>query len=259
MSESARFRSVALGVAWRSLHNFLTMPALLIPPVVFPIFFLMAFAGGLSRVGDVPGFDYPAGYTAFEFVFVLLQAAAFSGVFTGFGMARDFETGVVRRMMLAAPRRSAVAVGYVLVGLARTLIVGGTVFVVAVLAGMQVRGGGVDLFGLVGLALLVNVAATLWATGIAMRFRTFQAGPMMQIPIFLVLFLAPVYVPLDLLDGWIRAVAAVNPVTALLEAGRGLLAGEPADVALAVAAAAGLVAVFSVWALRSLRSAEAAG
>ena len=34
-----------------------------------------------------------------------------------------------------------------------------------------------------------------------MRLRTMQAGPLMQMPVFLVLFLAPVYVPLALLGG----------------------------------------------------------
>ena len=55
--------------------------------------------------------------------------------------------------------------------------------------------------------MLVNLAAVLWAAGVAMRFRTMQAGPLMQIPVFLVLFFAPVYVPLALLQGWIHAVA----------------------------------------------------
>ena len=68
-------------------------PGLPGPGAVFPLFFFIAFAGGLSAVGNVPGFDFPSGYTAFQFVFVLLQSAAFGGVFTGFGIARDFETG----------------------------------------------------------------------------------------------------------------------------------------------------------------------
>jgi ABC-2 type transport system permease protein len=54
-------------------------------------------------------------------------------------------------------------------------------------------------------------------------------------------------------------VATVNPVTYILEAGRSLLSGAPTDVALAFAAAAGLIAVFAVWGLRGLRKAEAAG
>ena len=98
---------VARGVAWRTLHNAFTNPSLLLPSIVFPLFFFVAFAGGLSRVEDVRGFEYGAGYTAFQFVFVLLQSAAFGGVFTGFGIARDFESGFARRLLLAAPNRMA--------------------------------------------------------------------------------------------------------------------------------------------------------
>jgi hypothetical protein len=73
-----RTLSVAEGVAWRVLHNVFTNPSLLIPSLIFPLFFFTAFAGGLSRIDQVPGFDYPPGYTAFQFVFVLLQSAAAS-------------------------------------------------------------------------------------------------------------------------------------------------------------------------------------
>jgi len=52
-------------------------------------------------------------------------------------------------------------------------------------------------------------------------FRSIHAGPLMQTPVFLILFLAPVYVPLGLLQGLLHAVASVNPATAFLEAGRG--------------------------------------
>src|SRR5437764_15363213 len=113
------FRSAALGVAWRTLHNFFTNPALILPGLVFPLFFFTAFAGGLSTVSRVPGFDFPSGYTAFQFVFVLLQSAAFGGVFTGFGIARDFETGFGRRFLLIAQHRSAILVGYALAALTR--------------------------------------------------------------------------------------------------------------------------------------------
>jgi ABC-2 type transport system permease protein len=86
-----------------------------------------------------------------------------------------------------------------------------------------------------------------------------QAGPVMQIPVFLALFFAPVYVPLALLEGWIEAVATVNPLTRVLEAGRSLLAGTPAEVAAAFSVALVLAGALYLWALRSLRSAERAG
>ena len=46
----SRFFNVARGVAWRSIHNTLVNPAILVPSIVFPLFFLIAFAGGLSRI-----------------------------------------------------------------------------------------------------------------------------------------------------------------------------------------------------------------
>ena len=254
-----RAAAVAHGVAWRTLHNVFTNPSLLIPSLVFPLFFFTAFAGGLSRVEDVPGFDFPSGYTAFQFVFVLLQSAAFGGVFTGFGIARDFESGFARRLLLAAPNRTGIVLGYAAAALVRWLATGALLTVVALIAGMEVGGDGVDLVGLYTLALVVNVAAILWAAGVAMRLRTMQAGPVMQMPVFLILFFAPVYVPLSLLSGWIHALATVNPVTRVLEAGRGLIAGEPTEVAIAFGVAVGLGVAFAAWAVRGLRSAEAAG
>jgi ABC-2 type transport system permease protein len=254
-----RTLAVARGVAWRTLHNVLTNPSLLLPSLVFPLFFFTAFAGGLSRIREVPGFDFPSGYTAFQFVFVLLQSAAFGGVFTGFGIARDFESGFARRLLLAAPNRSGIVLGYAAAALGRWLVTASFLTAVALAAGMDVGGGGVDVFGLYALAAILNMAAVLWAAGVAMRLRTMQAGPVMQLPVFLVLFFAPVYVPLSLLQGWIHGVATVNPLTRVLESGRSLLAGTPAEVALAFGTALALVLAFSLWALRGLRSAEAAG
>jgi ABC-type multidrug transport system permease subunit len=251
--------SVALGVAWRVLHIVFTNPSLFVPSLLFPLFFFTAFAGGLSRVSEVPGFDYEPGYTSFQFVFVLLQSAAFGGVFTGFGIARDFESGFARRLLLAAPRRSGIVAGYAMAAIVRWLVTASVLTAVALAVGMKVGGGAVDLFGLYTLALLVNFTALLWSAGVAMRLRTMQAAPAMQLPVFLILFFAPVYVPIDLLTGWIEGIASVNPATAFLESGRSLLAGDPEHVLLAFGLALGSGAVFAVWALRGLRSAEAAG
>ncbi len=253
------FVSVTLGLARRQMTILVKNPSLFFPPMLFPLMNFLAFAGGLSRLRHVPGFDFKGGYTAFQFVFVLLQSAAFGGVFTGFGIARDFESGFARRLLVAAPRRSGLIAGYALGALLRWSMVALLLTIVALAARMQIGGSGIDLVGLYGLALLLNLTGILWAAGVAMRFRSVQAGPLMQTPVFMVLFLAPVYVPLHLLTGWIHAVASVNPMTALLGTGRGLIAGDPHDVLIALALAFGLPALFSLWALRGLRRAEAAG
>ena len=210
----SRFADVARGVAWRSIHNTLVNPAILVPSIVFPLFFLIAFAGGLSRISDLPNFHYRPGYTSFQFVFVFLQSSAFTGT---------------------------------------------VVTVAGLIAGMRIYGDGIDLAGLLGLAVLMNLVAGLWGCGVAMFLRTEQAGALIQMPVFVLLFLAPVYVPISLLSGWIHDVARLNPVTSVLESGRGLLAGAPVKVVLAFAGLAGAALLMAVFARRGLSSAERAG
>jgi ABC-2 type transport system permease protein len=229
-----------------------------IPSLVFPLFFLAAFAGGLSVVGDAPNFGY-YDFTAFQFCFILIQASTLAGVFAGFSIASDFEQGMGRRMMMATAHRSSIVLGYTLGAAARLVVTWTVVTGAALLGGMEVAGGGLDLAGIYSIALLSNIAALLFAAGIALRFRSIQAGPLMQLPVFIILFLAPVYVPQELLTGWIEPTASVNPITALLNAARSLMAGEPTGVLTAFAVVVGMIALMAVWALSGMRKAETAG
>ena len=138
----------------------------------------------------------------------------------------------------------------------RWLFTATIVTIAALIAGMQIDGNAAQLVGLVSLALLLNMAACLWGTGMALRFQTLQAGPIMQIPIFLLLFMAPVYVPLNLINGWVNTAASYNPVTAFVEAGRGFISGQPDVTGLAYLCGAGLVGLALVWTLTGLRRAE---
>ena len=254
-----RFADVAGVVAWRNAHNWFTNPAFAIPGIMFPLFFFIAFAGGLSSIGDVPGFDYPPGYTTFQFGFVMMQASAFGGVFTGFAIAADFEHGFSRRILLAAPNRLAIIVGYALSAMARAVFIVSLLFVVGLASGMNVHASPAGFIGLLFLVLTVSALATLFSSGFAFRLRTIQAGPAMQMPIFLLLFLAPVYVPLELVGSWVHSVAEVNPMTALMEADRSLLAGTDVKGWLVLGVLAGLMALLATWSVRGMRKAEAAG
>ena len=149
--------------------------------------------------------------------------------------------------------------GYALAALLRWAVVATVLTIVAFAVGMRIGGGPVDLVGLYVLAMLVNFCGFFWAGGMAMRFRTIQAAPLMQMPVFLVLFFAPVYVPLSLLQGWIEGVATANPLTYVLETGRGFIAGNPPHVLAAFAIAIGMGVAFWWWAFLGLRKAEAAG
>ncbi len=142
--------------------------------------------------------------------------------------------------------------------LLRWCITGSVVTLVALATGMGVPGSAADLLALLALGVLMNLVAALWGVGLAMFLRTEQAGAVIQMPVFVVLFLAPVYVPLHLLTGWVHSVARLNPATFALEAARGFFAGSPVDIALAFGLLGGAIVLFAAFARRGLRSAERA-
>jgi ABC-2 type transport system permease protein len=252
---AARSLSVTRGVALQCTRKLLKNPLKALPPVVLPLFVFAAFSGALSAVGDTPGFGY-YDFTAFLFVFILYMAAMFVGVFTAFDIAIDYASGLGARFMIAAPQRMAIITGYVIVALGRGLVGIAVVWAIALATGMPVRGDAPEIAGIVVLALLLNVAATLYGAGIALRFQSTASSVLILIPVFMALFLTPAIVPRDRLGSWLGTLAGINPLTPPLEAGRGFLADDPVSVVLAFALAVGLVIVFWIWAMRGMRRAE---
>jgi ABC-2 type transport system permease protein len=254
-----RTASVVLGVAWRNLYTTLKTPSLAVPPVMIPLFTLAVFAGGLSSVRRVPNFDFNGDYTAFAFIFILVQSSAMCGMFSAVALARDFESRFARRLMLAAPHRWQILAGYALSAIARAAVTIPILLVAGLLFGMEVNGSPLQLLGLFGLSLLIAIVAALWAMGVALRKRSAQAQPIMMLPIFTLLFAAPTFMPVPAMQGWLHDVASWNPLTPFMEAGRGLISGEPEAIAKALAVAGAMAVLFAIWTVTGLRKAEAAG
>jgi ABC-2 type transport system permease protein len=243
----------ALGVAGRTLRTTFRNPGLLMPPLVAPLIFFAVFGGGLGAIGKAPGFGFPAGYTSFAFVFILLNAASFAALFAGFGLAEDLERGFSRRLFLATGRRSAVVVGYGLAAFVRVAMSMALLFAVGTAVGVRIEGSAWHATLLVAIALAYGTVVSLWAMGVALRIRSIQGAPAMQVPTLLALFLAPAFAPVPLLTGWIHAAARANPITYFLESGRGFVVGTPFDVAVTFAMLAGLIVAFAAWTGTGLR------
>ena len=141
------------------MHIVFHKPALFIPALIFPLFFYMAFAGGLSGVSNIPGFDY-YDYNAFQFIFVLLQSAAFGGVFIGFSIGADFDSGFTRRLFAGRGRPlGGRSPAYGMAALVRAVMVWASCSRSRSRPGWRSRAASVDLVGLFWLAVVVNLAA----------------------------------------------------------------------------------------------------
>lgn len=246
-------------VARRNLYTTMKTPSLAVPPLMVPIFTMAIFAGGLSVMQRAPNFNFDGDYTAFTFIFVLMQSATMCGHFSALAMARDFETKFMRRLMLAVRHRWHIIAGFVLSAIGRTLITVPILFGFGLLFGMEVNGELVDLLILVSISVLVAVVAAFWSMGVALRLRSTQGAPAMMLPIFATLFAAPAFVPLAAMSGWLHEVASWNPVTSFVEVGRGLISGDAEEIWPAFAVAVGMILFLGVWTETGLRRAQAAG
>jgi ABC-2 type transport system permease protein len=234
-------------IAVRQLRATVASPALLLPPPVASVTMLAALAGGLGALGSLPGFQYPGGYTGFQSTYLGLVSAAFGGVLTGLAMLEDYETGMARRLLLAPAPRWAVLAGYVLAGVVRGVATAVLVTAIATVAGVPLPSPGRGA-AVVGLWILLAVATGCWSVGTAVRARSASAGPTLQLPVFLALFLGPVFAPADVQNGWLRQVSDVNPLAWVLEATRSLVAGGTSMVAQAVVGMVVLIVVLAGWA-----------
>lgn len=253
---------VARAVLARNLRVLSRNPAIFLPPVLAPLVFYASFAGGLSGVANTPGFNYPLGYTGFQFMFVLCQSAIFNGVINSLGLARDFESGFARRLMLGARSRGGIIAGYLATGFLRGLLAATIITALGLVLGVRFRGGFIGALAILGIVSAIMVAGGLFGAGVALRIQAVSSAPVMQVPVILILFLSPAFVPYELLSGWVRNAATGNPLTPFLSTGRAFLAdlprvpNSPTDPLIVVGVALGLVALTIVWAITGMRRAE---
>jgi ABC-2 type transport system permease protein len=243
---------VSRGLAWRSLILVRRMPSVFLPSLVMPLFILVATSGAFHGIGLLPDFEGES-YLAFTIPLALVMGAGFAGMNAGMTLARDIEGGFADRLIVSpAPRVTLIAGPLAAAGL-RSLFTTTVVLIAGLIGGVGLPGA-MNTIALYLLAIAFAAASACWAMGVALRTRTIQAAPLMQVVIFLAVFTSVAYAPREVLTGWLATVADVNPVTYLLEASRAAeLTGLGwAELWPALVALSGLLIVLGTWAVTGL-------
>lgn len=202
----------------RGLNEVLRVPGASIPGVIAPTIYMLGAYSVFGRLNVLPGFTTDD-YLAWVLPTGFIQAGVFTGAATGVNLARDIENGWFDRMLLApAPRRVLVA-GVAVSASFRVLLPAALLLVAGAIVGMEFPGPlGLAITLLLAMALAAAMAC--WACGLAMKYRSQDAAPLMQTSGFVAFQLTAVFAPIALLAPWMRAIARVNPFTYLLDAVR---------------------------------------
>jgi ABC-type multidrug transport system permease subunit len=250
-----RAATVATRLASRSVMLIPRVPSTFIPSLVFPVFSVIAFSGAFSALVLLPGFPVPK-MIDWILPMTIVQGAAFAGLTTGLGVARDLEGGFFDRLLLAPVRPIALIAGPMLAAVMRAFIPYVLVLAVGLIGGARLPGG---LPGAITLLIAAEGAAVIaggWAVGLALRIKSMKAAAIMQVGIFISIFLSTAQVPLTVMTGWLHTVARVNPTTNILALAREGFIGHVtwAQTWPGLIALAGGIALLGTFAIRGLRS-----
>lgn len=206
----------------RSLTTLLRTPEALLPPIAISIFFLVIYQSTLGKAaGFIPGIG--GSYLGF-----ILPLSIVSGSLSGSGIAaqnlvRDIERGYFDKLLLTPVRRSALLLAPILAGAVILGVQAAIVVAVGLLLGLKPATGFLGLLAVIGLGVLLGIGFAGFTVSAALGSGSAAATQGASFLFFPLTFLAPTFVPLALLSGWLKVAATINPITYVLEAMRSLL------------------------------------
>jgi ABC-2 type transport system permease protein len=234
-------------MARRSVLQTLRQPAMVIPPIAFPLILMAVNVGGLQAATNLPGFPTDH-YLNFAIAFPFIQGSLFASINAGSSLARDVETGFLRRLALTPMRRAALLLGN-LAGV-MTVALGSACIYLAVgfAAGLHFEAGAAGVLVLLVLGLLIALAFASLGALIGLRTGSGEAVQGVFPLFFVMVFLSSNALPRDLIEqDWFRAIATVNPVSYLFEGLRSLVIfgwdGEALALGFGVAVGISLIGV----------------
>ncbi|MFZ4755556.1 MAG: ABC transporter permease [Miltoncostaeaceae bacterium] len=208
-------------LAWRSIVTTMRLPQAWFPALFFPLVLMAIFTASFGGApGTIPGFPPVRSFLDFAVSGAIIQGVLIGGTTAGAAFATDIEGGFFDRLVASPTSRTSILTGRL--GASIALGVGQALLFIAVAAifGARVDGG---LIGIIVVVVIASLfAAAVGGLGVFLALRT-GSGEAVQgmFPLFFaLLFFSSAFFPLDTMVGWYHDVAALNPITYLVESMR---------------------------------------
>jgi ABC-2 type transport system permease protein len=236
--------SASLTFGWRALLKIKHVPEQLFDVTAFPIMFTLMFTylfgGALAgSTGEYLQFLLPG---------ILVQTVVFITIYTGFTLNTDITKGVFDRFRSLPIWRPSVLVGALLGDAARYTMASTMVIALGLVLGFRPSGGVAGVLLSVALLLVFSFSLSwIWtALGLVLRTPNSVMGVSMMV-LFPLTFVSNVFVDPQTMPSWLQSVVGFNPITHLVTAVRGLMAGTvtPGQIGLVLVSCGALIVVFA--------------
>jgi len=241
--EPAGRLSACFSFAWRAVLKIKHVPEqlvdVLITPVLFLVMFVYIFGGAVAGSTDE--------YLQYLLPGILVQTILFTTVYSGVALNTDLTKGVIDRIRSLPIWSPAPLIGASFGDIARYIMAGTLVTIFGIILGFDPKNGVPGVVSGIALVILFAFGLSWVFTTLGLVFRSPSAvmntGFMVLFPL---IFLSNIFVEPSTLPSILESFVNINPVSSLVTAVRGLMAGDPdsSDIALVIAEAAALAIIF---------------
>jgi len=189
---------------------------------VQPVLWLTVFGQVLAQVRGIH--TGQLSYLAFITPGILAQSILFSAIFYGIAVIWERDLGVVHKLLVSPARRSSLVFGKAVAAGFRGIVQAVVIYLIALVMHVSIR---LDPLAIIAVLVSVLLGSGIFATFsliiaciVKTRERFMGIGQLLTMPLF---FASNAIYPLDLMPGWLRVIAQINPLTYLIDALRGLM------------------------------------
>ena len=241
--------AATITLGWRAMLKIKHVPFQLFDVTAFPLMmtlmFTYLFGGALA--------GSPREYVQYLIPGIVVQTIVFITVYTGVGLNTDISKGLFDRFRSVPIWQPAPIFGALLGDVFRYSLAATMVITLGVIMGFRPAAGVLGVVLAVALIIVFAISVSWMWIIVGMLVKSPES---VMTSSFLLLFpltmASNIFVDPRTMPGWLQAVVAVNPVTHLANASRGLMHGNVAvsNVVWVLVASAAITVVFAPLAMR---------
>ena len=211
-----------LALAKRSTLELFRQPALVVPSIVFPLFFSFLGNSSFGKTTSLPGFPKVNSYLQFQLAGTIAQGVLFGSVTGAAALATDIENGFFDRLLASPTSRLSILFGR----LAGSTLFGAletAIFVLVLLPfGADVSAGLPGIVAMVISGALIALAVGALMSSVALKTGSAEAVQGTFPLLFILLFFSSAFFPRETMSGVYKTIAGLNPISHLVEGLRAL-------------------------------------
>lgn len=220
-TKSAAMRQT-FALAKRSTLELFRQPALVVPSIVFPLFFSFLGNSSFGKTISLPGFPQVNSYLQFQLAGTITQGVLFGSVTGAAALATDIENGFFDRLLASPTSRLSILFGRLAGGTLFGALETAVFILVLLPFGADVSAGLPGIIAMIISGALISLAVGALMASVALKTGSAEAVQGTFPLLFILLFFSSAFFPRETMSGVYKTIAGLNPISHLVEGLRAL-------------------------------------